>query len=275
MRSLLLLLAIFLTQLLHAQFHIGAFAGIANYYGDLNDKAFNRPKPVIGVTGNYELTDRIMLRGGVTFAKIEGSDFFSGSAAKMADRGLSFQSNIWEFSLIGELTTFNLYNIRWSPYIFGGVAIFHYNPYTFDALGNKVFLQPLSTEGQGLPAYPEKSAYALTDLSLPIGAGIKYNLSGRIRIGAELGLRKTFTDYLDDVSGTYPDETELRSAKGNLAVEMAYRGVGSFPVKGELRGNALKKDGYYFTGLHLTYRLGSGSNYGSSKKKLDCPKVVM
>ena len=38
-----------------------------------------------------------------------------------------------------------------------------------------------------------------------------------------VGFRKTFTDYLDDVSTFYVDQTILQNAKGPKAVEMAYR----------------------------------------------------
>jgi len=38
---------------------------------------------------------------------------------------------------------------------------------------------------------------------VPFGFGFKYSLSKRIGLNFEWGMRKTFTDYIDDVSKTY------------------------------------------------------------------------
>lgn len=288
MKKLLFLFFLFVSKAGFAQFHLGVFMGGANYIGDLNDKPFKRTKPAVGLSLNYELSNRVMLRTGFNLAKVEGGDPYSGSTFLKQNRNLSFQSGISEFNLIGELTVFNLYTIRWSPYVFGGLAVYHFNPYVKDS-GAKVFLQPLSTEGQGLPGFPERKPYKLTQFAIPFGGGIKYNISDNVRLGLELGFRRLFTDYLDDVSGYYTDEAALLAAKGPRAVQLSYRGdevpgavngypdVG-YPAKNTQRGNPKTNDWYYFTGLHLTFRLGSG--YGktdASQKKghYGCPSVPM
>lgn len=254
--------------------HIGLFGGISNYQGDLATRNYQQSKPAFGVSLNYEVSDRVMLRGGLSFAKIAGADKYGKSEFLKENRNLSFESNITELSLIGELTAFNLYNIRWSPYVFGGLALFHYNPYTFDTANTKFFLKPLSTEGQGLSPYPDRKPYSLTQLALPFGGGIKYVLTDNIRIALEIGIRKTFTDYLDDVSGTYPDKDVLGTERGPKAVELSYRGGevpgeygttytdNGYPAKGVQRGSAKFKDYYYFTGLHITFRLGGDGGRG-------------
>jgi hypothetical protein len=286
MRKIFLPLLLFSVQTIFAQFHLGAFLGGASYLGELNDSPFKRTKPAVGISLNYEVSDRFMLRSGITLGKLEGADKYSGSESIKQIRNLSFESNLSEFSLLGELTIFNLYNINWSPYVFGGLAVYHFNPYVRDS-GQKVFLQPLSTEGQGLPG-SQQDPYKLTQLALPFGGGVKFNLNENLRLGVELGLRRLFTDYLDDVSGNYADATELLTAKGPTAVRFAYRGdevpgetpgypdVG-FPAKGTQRGGVKTKDWYYFTGIHLTFRLGGG--YGktsaSGKGKYGCPTVPM
>ncbi len=265
-------------------FHLGVFGGLSNYQGDLTDKAYvkNSTKAVGGLTLSYELTERLNLRTGLMYGKITGNDDFN-TKTYLQLRNLDFTSSIAELSLVGEFTVFNLNNIRWSPYVFGGVALFRFNPYTHDAEHNKVYLKPLSTEGQGLDGYPESKPYSLTQVSLPFGGGFKYALTDNIRIGAELGIRKTFTDYLDDVSTNYADPGDLLEQRGPLAVEYSYRGdevpggSPAYPLKGEQRGGSEYKDLYYFTGLSLSFRLGGG--YGSTfagrngKNKLDCPKV--
>ena len=263
-------------------FHIGLFGGISNYQGDLVQGAYNSrfTNPAIGLTANYEVMDRLMVRGGFTLSKVEGHDKYN-KKDYLKLRNLSFESKITEFSLVGEYSIFNIYNIKWTPYVFAGLAVYHFNPYAVDSTGNKVFLKPLSTEGQGLAAYPESKPYSLTQIAVPFGGGIKYAINDNFRIGLEVGIRKLFTDYLDDLSTNYADAADLLAERGQLAVDYAYRGDEvpggdpNYPLKGAQRGGAKEMDWYYFTGLHLTYRIGGGFGSGGGKNKmLGCPKVV-
>lgn len=283
MKRSLLLFFLLLTRVAFAQLHLGVFAGGSNYTGELNSKPLKRTKPAVGLSVNYEISDRVMLRSGFMLAKVEGGDMFSGSEFLKQNRNLSFQSKITEFSLIGELTAFNLYNVRWSPYAFGGIAVYRFNPFVQDS-GRKVFLQPLGTEGQGLAEYPNRRPYALTQFSIPFGGGIKYNINETIRIGFEIGFRRLFTDYLDDVSSFYADEAALLAARGPQAVRFAYRGDevpgdnltypdNGYPAKDAQRGNHNSKDWMYFTGIHLTFRLnnGYGKTDASGKRGYGCP----
>jgi hypothetical protein len=262
--------------------HVGVFGGLAAYNGDLTDKIF--PKKVtngaLGISLNYELKDRIMLRGGFTYAIVGGADRFADKP-DMVSRNLAFETKIIELSAVAEYYFFNLYDRRYSPYIFGGLAVYHYDPYAFNGSRNKIFLKPLSTEGQGIPGYPDRQPYSLTQLALPFGGGVKFAVNENLRVGLELGMRKLFTDYLDDVSKSYADPADLLAARGQLAVDMSYRGdevAGgdpNYPVKDAQRGSPRYKDFYYFTGIHLTYRIGSGKAGGLGKKRgTGCPTNV-
>lgn len=283
-----LLLFVLFGQLASAQrFHIGIYGGLAAYNGDLTDKIF--PKKVtngaLGITANYELTDNIMLRAGYTYAVIGGADRFSKDADLRA-RNLAFETSLSEFHLVGEYYLLSLNEHRFSPYGYAGLALFHFNPYAFNGTTEKIYLKPLSTEGQGLPGYADKKPYSLTQFAIPFGVGVKFAVSDKFRVGLEAGFRKLFTDYLDDVSTSYADPNDLLAARGQLAVDMSYRGdeVGfpTYPAKGAGRGGPNHNDTYYFTGLHLTYRLGSGSGGGSffggggraKKNSTGCPVNV-
>lgn len=260
--------------------HVGVFGGISNYQGDLVDKLFNSrfSKGATGITAGYELTEHWTVRGGFTFTKLTGDDKYNPKTYLQA-RNLSFSSSIAELSVVGEYATFDLNEKRWTPYLFGGVALFHFNPYTFDLAGSKIYLKPLSTEGEGLTGYGLKP-YSLTQLALPFGGGFRYALSDDIRVGLELGIRKLFTDHLDDVSGNYAGEADLLRERNPLAAAYAYRGdeVPSgnpvYPEKGAQRGGALQKDWYYMTGLTLSFRLGNNgtgfSNHGK-RRGYGCP----
>ena len=262
--------------------HIGAYGGLANYQGDLVDKVFDikQTNGAIGLTAHYELSDKFLLRAAYTYAKVNGADYYNDDSSLKA-RNLSFESTISEFSVVGEYYFFNLYERRLSPYVFGGAAVFHFSPYTYDTKGEHVHLQELSTEGQGLPGY--EKPYKLTQLAIPFGGGLRFALNDNVRIGAELGLRILFTDYLDDVSTNYADQAELLAYKGPQAVDLAYRGDEvsfgnpTYPAGGAQRGGAKLKDWYYFTGINISLRLGSkgGSRGFGNKRGFGCPTNPM
>ena len=109
----------------------------------------------IGVTVNYELMPRVMLRGGFTYTIVGGADRFSNDDSLKA-RNLAFETKIAEFSLMGEYYFFDLAEQRFSPYVFGGLAVFHFNPYAYNGTTQKIYLKPLSTEGEGIPVIPKE-----------------------------------------------------------------------------------------------------------------------
>jgi hypothetical protein len=281
-RLAFLFVCLTLTVLAHSQLRIGVFGGISNYLGDLTDKIYQNSGVALGLNVTYPLTNRINIRGGYTYGKVKGADSLN-PREDFKLRNLSFQTSISEFNLVAEINTFDMSYKRWSPYLFGGLAVFHFNPYTYDQVNNKVFLQPLSTEGEGLPGY--QKPYSLTQLALPFGGGIKYDISENVRISLEIGLRKLFTDYLDDLSGQYADANDLLTAKGPQAVDISYRGdevAGGnpgYPAKGWDRGSPKYKDYYYFSGIHLSFALPGGENeksYSSKmgkNKRYGCPTV--
>lgn len=262
---------------------VGIAGGLANYNGDLLEKLYvnKQTNGFIGVTVHYELQDQILLRGAFNFARVNGRDIYNSDPV-LQRRNLHFESAISELSVAGEYYLFNLYEKRFSPYGFAGLAIYRFNPYTLDAANNKIYLKPLSTEGQGI--YPDKKPYSLLQAAIPFGGGFKFAITENIRVGMEIGLRKLFTDYLDDVSTSYADYNDLLAAKGQLAVDVAYKedeypgGNPSYPAKDTQRGSDKQKDVYYFTGLNLSIRLGTGSGGGGSyrssgKNKFGCPTV--
>jgi len=259
--------------------HFTLFAGVSNYQGDLQPKrfTFEQGNLALGVGGLYELSEKLYIRGNFTFGKIHGDDRKSFTNA---NRNLNFTSNILDVHLGLEYDILNSYDRSLVPFVFGGVSIFHYSPYTFDTTGRKVFLQPLGTEGQGF--FQGREKYSLTQLSLPFGGGLKLALSENIRVRFEVGFRKTFTDYLDDVSTTYADINQLLINNGQRAVDLAFRGdelKGStlaYPVANAKRGNSGSKDLYYFAGMGISFRLspmseGRDRSAGGGRGKVGCP----
>lgn len=277
MQRLLFILSLLITQTLSAQLYVGGFLGAAGYNGDLNDKPMKRMKPAVGATFAYSVTNRLNLRMGLLIGSLQGGDEWSGDAFLKQNRNLSFTTDLTEISVGGELLAFNLNKKNWSPYVFGSVALFHFNPYVRDS-GEKLFLKPLSTEGQGLGEYADRKPYSLWQVSIPFGGGVKFVASDKIIIGVELGLRRTMTDYLDDVSNSYVDQNVLLQHKGLKSVQFSYRGDevpggipaypdNGYPVKNVERGGPKYKDWYYIGGVNVVFRFGNLSKKTIRDKK--------
>ena len=265
------------------RFNADIYAGISGYNGDLQGKrlSFNNAGPAVGLGLSYNITPQLAVRGVASYLKVSGSDASnSTSKTDLNFRNLSFKSSVWEAQLALEYTFLDLEERYISPYAFAGIAAFHFNPYAKDAAGTKVYLRSLATEGQGLSQYPEKKLYKNNQFAIPFGGGFKVTLGSRTQLGIELGLRKLFTDYLDDVSGTYADSSILAAARGPQAAAFAFRGGevnpdALYPAEGSVRGNSKNKDWYYTTGIKLCYKLGAGNGGGSGRKsRTGCPTNI-
>jgi opacity protein-like surface antigen len=261
-------------------FHFSARLGLAGYHGDLKAHkiSLSQTRFMGSIGARYDLSEHLSARTYLTFASLQADDK-KGTTA-MQQRNLHFKTSLLDWELTAQYNIFSLNYRWWTPYVFAGIGLYHYKPYTKDTAGTKRFLKPLSTEGQGfLPGVDE---YKLTGFSLPLGVGAEYSLNEDMRLGLELGYRKIFTDYLDDVSTTYVDQAALQSARGQTAVDMAWRGDeihgGPYPVAGTRRGDASKRDGYYFVALTYTlrfyfdkYKQTSGIPGGRREKRVGCP----
>jgi hypothetical protein len=240
----------------------GIMGGGMFYIGDLTEKAMLTPvHPAGGMFIRINLNNRISLKGNVILGSVSGSDSLSKDAGRRL-RNLSFQSNISEFAAELELNLVDNYKEKGErrfcvPYLFAGINIFHYNPqaFLFDSLtGKKILfeLQPQGTEGQGLTKYPDKKRYAF-----PLGMGVKFHLGDFFTLGLEFGMRKTLTDYLDDVSGYYAENDLISAQYGKQAGRLADRSAEIQPgyenPKNTIRGNPSTQDWYGFGGVLISY----------------------
>jgi len=141
----------------------GISAGAAHYFGDLNTNAkVNRPKPAMGIFFRKQFTTYVGMRVAAHFAQLGYSDVYNTKNEYQRRRNLSFNTNIWELSLQGDFNFFKFipgdpYH-AFTPYITLGAGIASYDPYTYYQ-GQKVYLRPLGTEGQGYAQYPDRKPY--------------------------------------------------------------------------------------------------------------------
>ncbi|WP_212000402.1 DUF6089 family protein [Chitinophaga sp. HK235] len=257
--SLLLAAACLLTNRVAAQNELeyvgelGLSIGGAHYFGDLNTRgALNAMKPAVGVYYRKYLNEYVGVRAHARFMQLGYSDVYNKNEFQHR-RNLSFNTNLFELALQGDFNFFKFepgtLDHRFSPYLTGGVSIFHFNPYAY-LDGKKYFLQPLRTEGQGSALYPERKPYSLVSYAFLIGGGFKYNISKKVNVGLEALYRFTQTDYLDDVSGTYagpmvfPALGDGKPSVASLLQDRSYVTGTPIGVAGRQRGNSRDKDQY-------------------------------
>lgn len=237
--------------------------GALNYFGDLHENMFTttdmQPALNLGITRQF--SPHVLANFSIMLGRLSADDANNGP--KWVGRNLNFQTTIFEAAITGEYDLINIVepddgnyihnnNRRFTPYIFAGVGVFAYEPYTYDQSGKRVKLRPLGTEGQAKP-------YSNWQISIPMGIGVKYQVSNTVQLGAEFSLRKLFTDYLDDVSQhQYVDTVQLLASHGPQAASLSFRADeipnNDYKFWG-YRGNPEKKDGYYSFMLKVAVEL--------------------
>jgi hypothetical protein len=232
---------------------IGLSLNALNYYGDMAPKSgavstdISYTRPAFGLSFTHRFGPRYQMTAAFTYGTLKGSDAESadpsdaGNGAYRYVRNLSFRNRIKELSVVASFDLFEnmatyISRVKWTPYIFGGAAVFHHNPQAqapaTDLMGNPlpnagewVDLQPLGTEGQHSDQQPGDANYGTKpyhrlQVAVPVGIGARFRLNEVIDIAVEFGFRYLFTDYIDDVSKDYVDLNKLDS---ELAKSMSYR----------------------------------------------------
>lgn len=261
-RILFLLVSLLGVARTHAQVsELGITGGAMYYIGDLNPYRHypKDTKIAFGILYRYNFSDRYALRLQALNGTLQAYDNRSTDSLQLM-RDLHFRARLLEFSGLLEVN-FRKYRSkdkdskRWTPFIFAGLAYYRAAP---QALVDDTWydLQPLGTEGQGTSARPGSDVYAVDNICIPFGAGFKWNV-GRLDFQLEWGLRRTYTDYIDDVSGTYVDRDLLALENGPLAATLADPSLQGqqpvYPNAGRARGDADTRDWYQYTGLSITY----------------------
>ena len=238
----------------------GVSAGAVNYAGELDDNfTLKFTRLGFGLHTTALFFPRLHVRLAYFHGSIGAKDsyaFFSQNKF----RNLSFFTDIDELSLslLYKFTNrkrgFSKRNFV-TPYLFAGVAGFMFNPKA--ELNGRVYeLQKVGTEGQNLGgSYPKP--YPLQEVSIPFGAGFVLKITEFLDFGGECGFRKTFTDYIDDVSTRYPVRQEMLEQEGIVAVALSDPSIDPNYPEGRPdlspRGNPADDDWYIYTNVHLTY----------------------
>lgn len=286
-----------------------AYFGASNFLGELGgrdmvgsdfiwDLEFNQTKFAGGLSYLLYLGERagIRMQGGIQ--RVAGNDNTTTEVFRQ-NRNLHFRANIYDFTTTLEIHIIkekygNLYNLKSNLgkklglkkinigfYTFFGVGGFYFNPQAerANSPGTWIDLEPLRTEGQGLPEGPEP--YKKYGVIVPMGIGFRYGLSREWGIKLELAHRFTFTDYIDDVSTVYYDNDAIAANTGGEAAYFANPTLNLIPTwtdgnyvydptkAGMQRGDPSDRDGYMYAVLGVYYRpraTSRGRYRGGSRK---------
>ncbi len=263
--------------------------GASNFLGELGganqigtffvrDLEFKATRPSAQIAIRYKFSNRLAFKGGFYYQLLSGNDKLTKEPFRN-NRNLHFRSSVYELS--GQMEFFftkeqqgaryqiknakGMKSYNFQAYGFVGVGGIYFNPQA-KYHGAWVNLQPLGTEGQGLPGGPKK--YSRVTVVIPYGIGVKEAINKEYSVGLELGIRKTFTDYMDDVSGVYYDNDAIRAANGDMAADLADPSLLNMPEQlggnsiggkqsapGEVRGHSKHKDAYMFLNVTVSYKI--------------------
>lgn len=226
--------------------------GVTSYFGDLNN-----PGDIIDTRLNINVglqafvLDRLALRTELMYYQLEGSDAESDREGRRI-RNLSFTSSNLEFN-VAAMVNLVPNGLRFyqrndiNLYGFAGLGFTWFNPKA-ELNGTKHALRPLQTEGV---------SYGNIALIVPAGIGVKIKAGPFFNIAVEGGYRLSFSDYLDDVSTVYIDNSSFTDPIARvLADRRPEIGLG-LAEAGDKRGNPDRDDGYLVLNLKLEFYLPS------------------
>lgn len=240
--------------------------GTTSYFGELNNPS-DRFDTKLNLNFGLQMfvAERISVRSEVTWFQLKGTDEEADDSGRL-NRNLSFTSNNFEFNVEGIIYLFpkgaRYYQRKqFNVYAFAGIGIMNYNPAAkvpdefngvpLDGAGKNIGLRSLQTEGVKYGAFTPV---------IPIGIGIKYKIGPFFNLSLEGGHRKTFTDYLDDVStvyvdnGSFSDPVAAALADRSPEIGLSTRSAGS------KRGNPDKDDAYFIMNVKVEYYLPPSFN---------------
>lgn len=250
--------------------------------GFIKDVNLSLTKIMKGAFLDVYPNDWLGIRVAAELGELEGNDGIIDTKGVnelwRKQRNLDFRTNLSEAYIATEIFPLMLlnsgeesYKPRLRPYGVIGVGVFHFNPQGSLTDANGVttwyYLQPLHTEGEGFAEYPDRKNYALTQVNIPMGFGAKYFVSDRVTLSLEVLHRKTFTDYIDDVSTTYIDpnlfDKYLSPQNAIIARQISDKVYGIVTptvtryAPGTQRGDASQNDAYFSVFLKVGVRLGT------------------
>lgn len=265
-KIVLIVIVVFLyTGMSQAQkgYELGPWAGVSNYFGELNSNyRLTDFGPAGGIAARYNFGKRTCTKAALSYGYVYGNDANNSNVFQQR-RNLDFKSHLADLSVTGEFNflpyTHGSQLEYFTPYLSLGVNLFYFAPFT-EFNGENYFLRPLGTEGQA-----PGNEYFFINGGIVYGGGFKWDINYLWSVNIEFTMRNLFTDYLDDVSRTYPGQAQLVANRGAIAAELSDRSIEpQIGEAGRQRGDATRRDNYSFFGVSIMRYFGN----------VECPKIT-
>ena len=215
----------------NGEWSAGIFVGYSNYLGDLVPPTFtfDQANAAFGIFVKNQLSYRFGLRGNLYYGNIDGSD---ANYDRNPLRAASFESSVVEVAVRGEFDFRGKkrnYAEGQSEFTQSGTYDKKIVPYAFIGLG-AAFLSPdvqrnatgIANDFVELQELDEQEDFSNTHLAIPLGIGLRIDLSRKLYLGLEWGQRLTFSDYLDGVSLSGDDSDNDLYVMGGVTLGMRF-----------------------------------------------------
>ncbi|MDC0579453.1 hypothetical protein OAP11_01685 [Bacteroidia bacterium] len=250
-------------QILLATSHMLGDLGGKSIVGthDFSDINLSSTRYAVGTGISYNFSSQFALGMEVNYSRLYSDDNATNSNRRF--RNLHSRTDIIESNIKLEYTI-----PRMGIYLNVGGGLCFYQPMA-SVDNNWYKLRPLGTEGQNIDA--NRDPYSIYSPIVPFGIGKKFKLN-RIIFAVDVSMRKTFTDYLDDVSTSYYDPISIGNHSGGIAALLSNPSKADSPVgkPGTKRGEPNHNDNYFFVGFKLylpltkKYNMHKSCPYNSS-----------
>lgn len=267
--------------------------GASGFLGDLGglnkigtdyspvDIEFSLTRPAASLGYRYKISKNFNVLGSFNYLLVKGDDKLTSETFRN-NRNLNFKSNIFELSVRAEFSAFwskvgHRYGIKKTLVrrhkthsnefiFFVGIGGFYFNPKGMNPnTGQYEQLYYLHTEGEGLPNGPPQ--YKRVSISIPMGIQWRVAFRKIWSFGVEYNFRKTFTDYIDDVHGTYYDKAALEQAYGSKAVLMGDPSLGNVPGQTYLGDGTPQQRGDKQNDSYMSLQVTVGRFFVPKRKK--------
>ena len=212
---------------------IGLHLAAATYWGDIENVDYSKSvTPVVGILGRWNFNKRLAVRGQLFTGNLKAEGVFND--ANIGQSGFRPDNDLYPLDPLNRDISYNfnrtfqsvevLFEFNFRDYKMGSMKKDFYSPFVSVGLGGffsrasrvgsfilepvaSVAADPLATPPVPLPLYfPQLDANLkktngldVLTLTIPVSAGIKFNITKKLGGIIELIVRKTFSDNIDNL----------------------------------------------------------------------------
>ena len=200
---------------------LGVQVAAATYWGDIENVDYSKSiTPVVGILGRWNFNKRLAIRGQLFTGNLKAEGIFSN--ANIAQSGTRPPNDEYDFDPLNRNYAYNfkrsfqsvegLFEFNFRDYKLGSGKKDNFTPFVSIGIGG-FFSRALRTGSFILEPTPLGTGFYspykidnkktnnsdVLTLTIPVGAGLKFNITKRLGGIVEVIVRKTFADNIDNL----------------------------------------------------------------------------